>query len=120
MRSHELAIEGYWALQPRQFPVLVRLTVEQEHVPGSIPDITLTIELRPSQRDDRRRLRLWFQGVSDLSYTPGATSLLQLWPLEISSTQSMGWERSKRYRVVEIEDQSLSFYCREFRSELAS
>lgn len=120
MRSNDMAPEEYLALRPSQFPVLVRFNVEQHHVPGSIADVTLTIELRPSEPEDQRRLRLWFRGVSDLTYAPGATSLLQLWPLKISSTHEMGWESSKRYRVVETEEESVVFYCREFSSELAS
>jgi hypothetical protein len=80
----------------------------------------LEIELRPSQsKEDRRRLRLSFSGVRDLRFLDGRGSPpSQISSLKIRSIRDHQWEGCS-YRVYDLEEQSLSFWCADYTVTLA-
>lgn len=117
MAESDKAIGRYWSFHPRLFSVLDRLEFSQKSTGGS-PAYVLSLELwfRPSEKDDDpRRLHLSFENVIDFKFNPNGFVEISL--LEILSIREKQWENLK-YRVVDTEENQLSFYCKQFEVEI--
>lgn len=106
-------LDQYYSLKPVDFSVLERLELYQIVPPQQSPsDLSLKIELRSHRTTDNRRLCLSFSGVVNLRLVPWS-SFVQFPLIEIRSIGDRHWENIK-YEVKELENNALSFFCRDF------
>jgi hypothetical protein len=114
MAENDEAVDQYWSFNPRLFSILDRLEVQQKSTGGSpAHQLFLKIWFRASEdeTEDIRRLYLSFEIVSELKINP--RGFIQIPVLEIVSIKEYQWGDLK-YRVADIEENQLSFYCKQF------
>jgi hypothetical protein len=118
MTAKDVKIDYYYSLKPTDFPLLEKLELYQNVPPQQSPsDLSLKIELRPDNTEDNRRLYLSFEGVVNLRLVPWS-SFVQFSLIEIKPISDRQWEHLK-YEVGEIEENTLSFLCRDFNAAIS-
>ncbi|HET6978763.1 MAG TPA: hypothetical protein VFI24_20695 [Pyrinomonadaceae bacterium] len=116
MLSHDQAISEYYSLKPTAFTTVARLELRQHDFnDGSPPELALEIELL-ADNGGEKSLLLSFEGVRELKIQQPSLSLFQIPFIEIRSIQDSQWEKLN-YKV-QSENDSISFFCRSFSSEL--
>ena len=118
MTDKDELVDHYWSLRPTLFNVLDVMRLHQRKLDEDAPvrlELELVLRLFEQENDDRERLHLVFFGVTDLKFS--GTGLVVFPLLEIFSIRDFQWERLK-YRVKEIENGELSFYCESFTATL--
>lgn len=110
------AISHYYSLKPITFYWVERLDIRQTS-PDDYYELTLEMEMRHMDPQDKRRLLLKFDGVVNLRLTPPQRMVLSMTQLEISSIKDMHWEGLK-YSVKEVEDETISFLCHSFSASI--
>ena len=117
MTEKDLTLDRYYSLVPRNFPVLVRLEILQTIPPEMLLGaISIHIELRPSEEEDRRRLFLSFQGVVNLQIKQ-EWSEFAFSEIKVVSIQDHQWEQLN-YKVYDEDEESISFFCRSFEASI--
>lgn len=112
MSEGDSAIEEFLAHRPFRYCSLVRLEFCVETELGEAEQV-LTLELDDAAR---QRLVLTFKGVDSFEFRPNLQNVPVY--LEIVSTADRKWQ-SLFYQVFNTEqDVRLSFYCREFTSQV--
>jgi hypothetical protein len=112
--THNLALDRFYSLEPRRFGFMERLELWRYSLPDDSPGLALTLIMSGATP---ARLRLDFQNVRDLKI--GRLEHNLTWFLEIRSIRDHQLEELN-YRVVESEEDSISFYCADFQARLAS
>ena len=109
-------IEKFYSLKPSQFSTLVKLELEQILSLEAPPVLSLKIELRSENKQDKHSLILLFIGVQELRLK-SLRSLYQILSLKITSIWDRQWE-DINYEVKENEDDSLFFFCNNFQTQI--
>ena len=107
-------IERYWSLKPSEFPRLDVLAIREAVNDRGAHLFALEVVFHPSDSSSTDRLRLAFDGVTDLSFT-AAGSVIQISPLLIESIRDRGWE-DIAYEVTDHE-RSIHFLLEHSRPE---
>jgi hypothetical protein len=119
MMHSDKALDYYLSLNPTFFDVLDRFELRQREVwvetYSSKYVLSLELWLSAGVSDDPNRLRLIFDDVQQLRLQAGAGYLTL--PLAIRSLHNDQWEYL-RYRVIDREEEVLSFYSRSFEAQL--
>jgi hypothetical protein len=111
--SHD-PISHYHSLEPRQFPIILQVVMQQ--LTTLPPHLTLTLELGAAAGDGRR-LRIVCTNVCQLRIVQPPLSLVQIPWLEIRSIRDRQWE-GLAYQVHDPEDDILMFLCADFHAAL--
>ena len=105
-------IQRYYALKPAiEFPSLNRLewaTTPIIPTPGCTCDLALHLSKSPDG-GARRELVLEFENVTEVQFNPALKCVV----LEIRDVSARQWD-SVKYEVRDSENQTLSFFCRDF------
>jgi hypothetical protein len=113
MKTFENDIDSYTSLQPRRYPLVDGLLIEQAYSPeGEGASVSIAICLSSNVSREGMKLKLIFDDVVDLHLNPGSFPLT-LPLLEISNIKSYQWE-GIHYKVSETEEDKISFYCKSF------
>ncbi|GHO47212.1 hypothetical protein [Ktedonospora formicarum] len=119
MEHSDKALDHYLSLNPSYFDLFERLDLRQQEIwidtYSSKYSLSVEIWLGTGVSDDRRQLRLVFDDVQELQLQAGAGYLTL--PLVIRSLRNDQWEYL-RYRVIDREEEVLSFYSRSFEAQL--
>lgn len=111
-------IERYYSLRPQRYSVVVRIELIQDG--GEPPEalaLSLRILLRSQSLDEKSLLIITFWRVTGVELRQPPASEWQLF-LDVRSVATMGWEKVN-FRVVDNEQQSLTFLCESFEFEVA-
>jgi hypothetical protein len=111
------AVEHYYSLKPLCYSILVKLELNQIIVDGKTPELEVNIVLRSNQQHDYRCLYLVFNGVTEIKFKQPQLSLFSIASITIDCIKYYQWE-DVFYKVIDDEDESLSFYCKHFEATL--
>lgn len=106
-------IAEYYSLKLSSFHILEKLEICQDEINGT----SLGLVLRATGHEDKRRLFMKFNSVVNLRLTPQPGTALSICQLEITPIKDLQWE-SVNYSVKEVEDDTLSFLCRDFSARI--
>jgi hypothetical protein len=110
----EEKIASYLALKPVEFNVVRELAIRQHTSPDETPRVDFEVTLL-HRTSTQRTLRLLFYGVRDLQVRQPNLSLFQISLLEIRDVSGDQWA-GVRYKVRDIEEESVSSLCADFDS----
>jgi hypothetical protein len=109
-------VAQYYELRPLDFDEVERLELRQSAADEGF-ETALEIALRPIDARRADRLVLSFAGVLNLRLTPPERRVIQFVLLEIHCVRDRQWE-GVSYSVMETENHTISFLCREFSANI--
>ena len=119
MSKEEKAIEYYYSLKPLKYPTLIKLELKQIVTEETAPESEVTILLQSREPNDSQYLRLFFERVRELKINQSPLSEFSIPFIRIDSVKHYQWE-DLIYRVKDEEEETLSFYCKNFEAALIS
>jgi hypothetical protein len=109
-------VDRYWALAPREFPNLRRLTLSEGESVDGVAEVGLEMRFSGAGPEG---LVVRCSGVRDFTFRQPFTSDMKLHALDVRDSSDAGLE-AIRFEVRDLEEECLSFKCRTFEAERAS
>jgi hypothetical protein len=107
------AVDSYLALSPRELPYLRRLTLTEDDEAVNGPEYTLELVFSGGRSEE---LVVRCEGVRELTFRQPFTTDMRLHSLNVEDLSSSQLEEIN-FRVMDIEEEWLSFWCRTFSAE---
>jgi len=116
--SNDPMLARFRDMHQTRFPVVLSMEFLQTHVSEELGySLALVVTLSPLSGANSAVIKLSFEGVRNLSFTPGTAMPILLTRLTINRVSHWQWE-GVGYEVKEIEDDTISFICRDFTAEM--
>lgn len=112
MNSISNKIDEYYKIKQIDFPIIQVFELKQNFTEGATPELSLKILLKSRNKNEKKHLQLYFEGIRELGLKQSSLSEFDMPFIKIENISELQWEHLN-YKVKD-EDDTLSFLCRDF------